>query len=95
MEESKEEKSASDLQWSTGMADFDDIIEGLYPGDNLLIKIDKIEEYRPIVKSFLQNSVEQKRKIVYFRFSQYESLIPANISAKTINLRADEGFEPF
>ncbi|MHA1602469.1 MAG: PEP/pyruvate-binding domain-containing protein, partial [Promethearchaeota archaeon] len=26
---------------------------------------------------------------------QYESLIPANISAKTINLRADEGFEPF
>ena len=52
MEESKKENSASDLQWSTGMPDFDNMIEGLYPGDNLLIKIDNAEKIlRNIIKS--------------------------------------------
>ena len=43
---------------STGIKGFDDIMGGLYPGDNVVWQVEDINNYRHVANAFAKKSVE-------------------------------------
>ena len=80
---------------STGIIGFDKTIDMLRLGDNVVWQVDSAEDYRHFVKPFIRQGREDKRKIVYMRFSDQESLLDDTNGVKIYDLNANEGFESF
>lgn len=80
---------------STGINGFDKTIDMLRLGDNVVWQVDSAEDYRHFVKPFIRQGRDDKRKIVYMRFSDQESLLDDTNGVKIYDLNANEGFESF
>ncbi|MBN1829773.1 MAG: GAF domain-containing protein [Deltaproteobacteria bacterium] len=80
---------------STGIEGIDEIIDRLRIGDNVVWRVDDIEDYRSLVVPFVARALRDGRKVVYFQFADHEPLIED--SGKVIVHRLDphRGFEPF
>ena len=83
----------SELKLSTGLPDFDRVLRGLIPGDNVTWQIESVEQYRPLVKPFCEHARRTGRHLVYFRFAGGEPLVE-DVGAETHILELNQGFEP-
>ena len=43
---------------STGIKGFDDIMGGLYPGDNVVWQVEDINNYKHVVDAFVRKSIK-------------------------------------
>jgi pyruvate,water dikinase len=80
---------------STGIAQLDEVIQGVRPGDNIVWKLDSIEDYYKYVHPFCIEADRSGKKLVYFRFAEHAKVIPENIKVEIYNLNPQEGFESF
>ncbi len=80
---------------STGLENLDQIIDSLRTGDNVVWQVDSIDDYRSFVTPFVRRAVSQRRKVVYMRFAQHQSLIDNEPGVTTYVLDAYSGFESF
>ena len=86
----------SNCKWvSTGFKGLDAILDGLRIGDNVVWKVDHIEDYRYFVKPYVERAIEDARNIVYFRFGGHDPVIDKNVPVETYQLDPRDGFEPF
>ena len=83
------------LEFSSGMKNLDDVLQGILPGDNVVLQVDDLDEYIPFVHKFVRNLNKEDKPLVYFRFAQHEFLIPNDVHATIIELRPERGFEKF
>lgn len=80
---------------STGFPDIDNILDGLRIGDNVVWKIDRIEDYQHFVTPFVNEALKNNKKVVYMRFGQHAPLLAQNSNIKIHELDACCGFESF
>lgn len=80
---------------STGMTGFDQAIDYLRLGDNVVWQVDTITSYKEIVTYYINNALKNNRHIVYIRFGQHPRIVTNSLSIKTYEIDANKGFESF
>lgn len=80
---------------STGIKGLDDILTGLRLGDNVVWQIDDINDYIDLVKPFVKQGLEEKKKVIYMRFASHRELLEPDRRIKRYELNAHAGFESF
>ncbi|KAB8139391.1 pyruvate kinase [Gracilibacillus oryzae] len=83
------------LKVSTGMRGFDETIDSLRLGDNVVWQVDDIESYQGIITPFVNKALEDNRKVVYVRFGQHKKLVEDNERIIVYEVDAKKGFESF
>ena len=80
---------------STGIPGLDTILDSLRIGDNVVWRVDDIEDYRAVVEPFVAAALAQNRSIVYLRFGRHAPLVAPAPNVRIIDIDALRGFEAF
>ncbi|MGC9326561.1 MAG: PEP/pyruvate-binding domain-containing protein [Candidatus Hinthialibacter sp.] len=80
---------------STGLPGLDQVLQNLTPGDNVVWRVDRIEDYQAFVEPFYRNAQRKKRRLTYFRFATHPPLVPDGIGATIHFIHPENGFEAF
>lgn len=80
---------------TTGFSGLDEILDGLRIGDNVVWKVDSIEDYQYFVTPYVEKALAEKREVVYFRFGQHPPVLDPELPVETFVLDPREGFETF
>ena len=83
------------IGFSSGIPSLDDILQGVWAGDNLVLQVDDIQDFLPFVHRFCQYTNAAGKKLVYFRFADHPSFLPEGVQAECHQLNPQEGFEQF
>ncbi|MBN1869807.1 MAG: PEP/pyruvate-binding domain-containing protein [Candidatus Omnitrophica bacterium] len=81
--------------YSTGLASLDKVLSGLKLGDNVVWQVDSVDNYINFVKPFVKKALEEKRRVVYIRFSSHKPIIEDHLDVAVYDLDASAGFESF
>ncbi len=73
----------NDRRVTTGFSGLDDILDGLRIGDNVVWKVDSIEDYSYFVTPYVKQALAEKREVVYFRFGQHPPIIDPELNVET------------
>jgi pyruvate, water dikinase len=88
-------KNKDFIHFSTGLPGLDSVLQRLIPGDNIVLRVDSIDDYLPFVTPFEQFTGTHHQKLIYFRFAQHKALLPSDSHAEAYHLHPEEGFEAF
>ncbi|MGM0490592.1 MAG: PEP/pyruvate-binding domain-containing protein [Planctomycetota bacterium] len=80
---------------STGIDDLDKVLQGLILGDNVVLQVESMEDYRAFVGPYVARALAEKRRLIYFRFARHAELLPEQERVERVNLSADAGFASF
>jgi hypothetical protein len=80
---------------STGLSGFDKVIDYLRLGDNVVWQVDSVSEYKEVIAPYVKKAIEDKRKIVYIRFAEHESLLEEDRDIEVVEINPNTGFENF
>jgi len=80
---------------STGMKGFDQTIDMLRLGDNVVWQVNSIEDYKYAVQSYVEQAKLDKRNLIYIRFGQHEPIVDNLDGIKVYKLDPYLGFEDF
>lgn len=80
---------------TTGLPGLDRVLKGLIAGDNIVWRMDYIEDYAAVALPYCVAARDSGRKLVYFRFADHEPLIPDDFGAEVYHLHPERGFESF
>lgn len=80
---------------STGLPALDTMLQGLRPGDNVVWRVNTIEDYLPFVTALREDAVRQGLPVVYFRFAQHAPLVPENNGVTIHKSHPEMDFETF
>ena len=80
---------------STGMSGLDEILNYLQMGDNVVLQVDEIEDYKKFVAPYVKTALASNHRLVYMRFASHPPLLEANKNIKVYKLNANKGFESF
>ncbi|MCD8361926.1 MAG: PEP/pyruvate-binding domain-containing protein [Lachnospiraceae bacterium] len=78
----------------SGFPSVDEALDYIRLGDNVVLQVSSIEEFRFFVEPYVRQAKEDKRRLVYFRFAGHEPLV-AEDDAVWYCLDPAEGFEQF
>jgi hypothetical protein len=84
-----------DNKVSTGITGFDQVIDMLHLGDNVVWQVRSIEEYMHVVRPFIEQSKKDGRKLIYFRFANHVPLMEEGEPSEIYKIDASKGFENF
>ncbi|MEW6237412.1 MAG: PEP/pyruvate-binding domain-containing protein [Candidatus Omnitrophota bacterium] len=87
--------NSADSSLSTGLPGLDNVLQGIIAGDNIVWKVDGVENYQAFVDPFYRHALAQGRKVVYFRFASHKALIPEDAGAEIHYVAPSDGFELF
>ncbi len=80
---------------STGHIGFDQAIDFLRLGDNVVWQVDTMESYQQMVHAYVKQAKMDQRRIVYVRFGKDQPLFKEGDGLTIYELDATEGFESF
>ncbi len=80
---------------STGIDSFDEVIDMLRLGDNVVWQVDSVKNYKTLIDPFINRAILDRRKIVYVRFGRHKPLLERTEFIKVCPLDASKGFEYF
>lgn len=80
---------------STGLPGLDAILGGLRLGDNVVWRVDSVEDYRSFVEPFVAAACAAQRRVVYVRFASHPPVVRSDAAHAVYNLDALRGFESF
>ncbi len=80
---------------STGIRELDEVINYLQTGDNVVLQVDGIADYKKFIHPFVDKALEQNERVVYMRFARHEPLLEPTGKITIYKLNADSGFESF
>jgi hypothetical protein len=80
---------------SCGVKGLDKILNYLQSGDNVVIQVDEVEDYKYFVIPYVNAALENNQRVVYMRFARHDPLLEATGKITIYKLNADAGFESF
>lgn len=80
---------------TTGLPGLDAVLGGLWLGDNVVWRVDSVDDYRRFVRPFVDAALAEGRQVVYVRFAAHPSLLDDDPRITIANLDAFCGFESF
>lgn len=78
-----------------GYDGFDNMIDFLRLGDNVVWQVDDIDDYAIFVKAFVDQAKRDNRNIIYMRFGNNPPLLQPSDDVKEYRLIPNSGFESF
>ncbi len=85
----------SSIRISTGYRELDNILDGLRSGDNVVLNVESIENYRYFVGPFIDQALQDQRRIHYLRFGDHLPLVGETPQITVHQLDPGTGFEGF
>ena len=73
---------------STGLAGLDEVLDRLRIGDNVVLRVSDLEDYRRFVLPFLNAAADAGRQIIYLRFGEHPPIIEEHDAVRTIKIDA-------
>ncbi len=83
------------MRASTGIDHFDEVIDGLRMGDNVVWQVDDIDDYAYFVTFFVERALAEGRRVNYMRFAEHAELVKPDPRIAVHRLDPRTGFEPF
>ena len=80
---------------STGLPGLDAVLGGLRLGDNVVWRVDSVDDYWGFVRPFVSAAVSAGRRVVYLRFAAHPTVMNDLPAVTVYNLDAFRGFEAF
>jgi hypothetical protein len=80
---------------STGLPGLDEVIDCLRIGDNVVWRVDHVDDYQRFIDGFVQAALARDRSIIYLRFGHHAPLVEAGPNVRVVHLDALSGFEAF
>lgn len=80
---------------STGLKGFDEAIDKLRLGDNVVWQVDSISDYMKMVEPYIAQAKLDNRNIIYVRFGSHEPVLEDSPEIITYRIEARRGFESF
>ena len=80
---------------STGIKGLDEVLGHLQTGDNVVLQVDSIEDYKSFVTPFVREALENNERVVYMRFARHAPLLEETRKVAVYKLNPDTGFESF
>ncbi len=86
---------AGPLDFTTGLPGLDRTLLGLRPGDNVVLQVHSLEDYRPLVLPYVEAATAEGKPLVYFRFARHPALLAERKGLRVCRLHPEDGFERF
>ncbi len=80
---------------STGMKGFDQVIDRLRFGDNVVWQADSISGYRKVAALYAGQAKQDNRTLLYIRFGNHEPILEEISGIRIYEVDAHKGFESF
>ena len=80
---------------STGLPDLDQVLRGIAAGDNLVWRVESIEEYQAFVEPYCTHVLGSGGNITYLRFAKHKPVVEKSPGVEVHELDPKIGFEPF
>lgn len=80
---------------TTGLPGLDAVLGGLRPGDNVVWRVDSVDDYWGFVRPFVSAALAEGRRVVYVRFAAHATVMAELPEVTVYNLDAFRGFEAF
>lgn len=80
---------------STGINGLNEILGYLQMGDNVVLQVDSVEDYKKFVDPYVETALARNQRLVYMRFANHPALLETNKQIKVYKLNANKGFESF
>ena len=80
---------------TTGLPGLDAILGGLRLGDNVVWRVDSVDDYRAFIAPYVAAAVAAKRRVVYIRFASHAPVVAPAAASVVYDLDALRGFESF
>ncbi|MFP4302377.1 MAG: PEP/pyruvate-binding domain-containing protein [Spirochaetaceae bacterium] len=81
--------------YTTGSTALDGWISGLAPGDNVVWRVDDVDEYAPYAETLAESCDDPGCRVTYFRFADHKPLLSRGSRATWVELFPANGFESF
>jgi pyruvate, water dikinase len=78
---------------SSGLKGFDQIVDHLRLGDNVVWQVDSVADYKIMVEPYVTQAQLDGRKLIYVRFGIHEALLQDSPHVKIYQLEAQKSFE--
>jgi len=80
---------------STGLRGFDQVIDHLRFGDNVVWQVDALSDYREMADYFVKGAAAENIRMIYIRFANHEPILENDRGIKVYHVDASKGFESF
>jgi pyruvate,water dikinase len=80
---------------STGLKGFDQVIDNLRLGDNVVWQVDSVADYKIMVDPYVAQARVDNRALVYVRFGSHEPIVEDSPDTKIYHVDPSKGFENF
>jgi len=80
---------------TTGLPGLDALLGGLRLGDNVVWRVDSVDDYRAFVGPYVAAAVAAGRRVVYIRFASHPPVVETSGVGAVYDLDALRGFESF
>ena len=80
---------------STGIKGFDQVIDHLRLGDNVVWQVDSVSDYKKMAEYFVESSKTENMRVIYVRFANHEPILDAGRDIETYHIDPRKGFESF
>lgn len=81
--------------YTTGSEALDEWITGLAPGDNVVWRVDEVDEYAPYARTLAESCPDPECRVTYFRFADHKPLLSRSSRITWVELYPAQGFESF
>jgi pyruvate,water dikinase len=79
----------------SGIAQLDRIIEGLRLGDNVVWKVESLDDYVTFAEPFVDQAIGDGRRCIYMRFAPHAPIVAPCPGLEIIRIDPSEGFDAF
>ena len=79
----------------SGIPMMDECFDNIRLGDNVVWRVDNLEEFKLFMEPYVKQAVEDKRNLIYFRFATHEPLLEPQEGLQIINVELNHRFENF
>ena len=79
----------------SGIPQMDEVFHNIRLGDNVVWRVDNLDEFKLFVKPYVKQAIADKRNLIYFRFATHEPLLEEQEGLKIINVELNHRFENF
>lgn len=79
----------------SGIPQMDQVFDNIRLGDNVVWRVDNLQEFKLFVKPYVKQAIADKRNLIYIRFAAHEPLLEPQEGLKIVNVELNHRFENF
>ncbi len=79
----------------TGIPQMDEVFDNIRLGDNVVWRVDDLDEFRLFVEPYAEQAIKDGRNLIYIRFASHEPILQEREGLKILQVELSHRFENF